>query len=25
VPDPRLRVLQATPEQFLTVRLAIHP
>ncbi len=25
VPDPRLRVLQATPQQFLTVRLAIHP
>jgi len=25
VPDPRLRVLRATPEQFLTVRLAIHP
>jgi Actinobacteria/chloroflexi VLRF1 release factor len=25
VPDPRLRVLQATPEQFLTVRLAVHP
>ena len=25
VPDPRLRVLQATPEQFLTVRLAIYP
>jgi len=25
VPDPRLRVLQATPEQFRTVRLAIHP
>jgi hypothetical protein len=25
VPDPRLKVLQATPEQFLTVRLAIHP
>ena len=25
VPDPRLKVLQATPEQFLAVRLAIHP
>ncbi|HEU5270754.1 MAG TPA: acVLRF1 family peptidyl-tRNA hydrolase [Jatrophihabitans sp.] len=25
VPDPRLRVLQATPEQFRSVRLAIHP
>jgi hypothetical protein len=25
VPDPRLKVLQATPEQFLTVSLAIHP
>jgi Actinobacteria/chloroflexi VLRF1 release factor len=25
VPDPRLRVLQATPDQFRTVRLAIHP
>lgn len=25
VPDPRLRVLQATPEQFRTVRLAIQP
>jgi len=25
VPDPRLKVLQATPEQFLTVTLHIHP
>jgi hypothetical protein len=25
VPDPRLRVLQATPEQFLVVTLHIHP
>ena len=25
VPDPRLKVLQATPEQFLVVNLAIHP
>jgi len=25
VPDPRLKVLQATPEAFRTVRLAIHP
>ncbi len=25
VPDPRLKVLQATPEQFLAVRLAISP
>ena len=25
VPDPRLKVLQATPEQFLAVQLAIHP
>lgn len=25
VPDPRLKVLQATPEQFLAVSLAIHP
>src|SRR5206468_2132567 len=25
VPDPRLRVLRATPEQFLNVRLAIQP
>jgi hypothetical protein len=25
VPDPRLRVLQATPEQFLAVRIWIHP
>ena len=25
VPDPRLKVLQATPELFLTVDLAIHP
>jgi hypothetical protein len=25
VPDPRLKVLQATPEQFLAVELAIHP
>ncbi len=25
VPDPRLRVLQATPEQFLGVRIAIDP
>lgn len=25
VPDPRLRVLQATPAQFLVVRLHIHP
>jgi hypothetical protein len=25
VPDPRLKVLQATPEQFLTVNLVIHP
>jgi hypothetical protein len=25
VPDPRLKVLQATPEQFLVVRLAVHP
>lgn len=25
VPDPRLRVLQATPEQFLVVDLLIHP
>lgn len=25
VPDPRLRVLQATPEQFLVVTLHVHP
>jgi hypothetical protein len=25
VADPRLRVLQATPEQFLAVRIALHP
>lgn len=25
VPDPRLKVLQATPEGFLVVRIAIHP
>ncbi|HEX8768304.1 MAG TPA: acVLRF1 family peptidyl-tRNA hydrolase [Jatrophihabitans sp.] len=25
VPDPRLKVLQATPDQFRAVRLAIHP
>jgi hypothetical protein len=25
VPDPRLKVLQASPEQFLSVSLAIHP
>jgi hypothetical protein len=25
VPDPRLRVLQATPEQFLTVRISLVP
>jgi hypothetical protein len=25
VPDPRLKVLQATPEQFLSVRIAIFP
>jgi hypothetical protein len=25
VPDPRLKVLQAAPEQFLSVSLAIHP
>jgi Actinobacteria/chloroflexi VLRF1 release factor len=25
VPDPRLAVLRATPEQFLAVRIAIHP
>ena len=25
VPDPRLKVLQATPEKFLAVSLAIHP
>jgi Actinobacteria/chloroflexi VLRF1 release factor len=25
VPDPRLRVLQATPEQFRAVRIALHP
>lgn len=25
VPDPRLKVLEATPEQFLAVQLAIHP
>jgi hypothetical protein len=25
VPDPRLRVLRATPEQFLAVRISIHP
>jgi hypothetical protein len=25
VPDPRLRVLQATPEQFLAVHIAVHP
>ncbi|MGX7680919.1 acVLRF1 family peptidyl-tRNA hydrolase [Jatrophihabitans sp. DSM 45814] len=25
VPDPRLKVLQATPDQFLTVQIAIHP
>lgn len=25
VPDPRLKVLQATPDQFLLVNLAIHP
>lgn len=25
VPDPRLKVLQATPDQFLAVSLAIHP
>ncbi len=25
VPDPRLKVLQATPEQFLTVQIAVHP
>ncbi len=25
VPDPRLRVLQATPEQFRAVRIALDP
>jgi hypothetical protein len=25
VPDPRLRVLQATPEQFLTLQIAVYP
>ncbi len=25
VPDPRLKVLRATPEQFLAVNLAIYP
>ena len=25
VPDPRLRILLATPEQFLAVRVALHP
>ena len=25
VPDPRLRVLQATPDQFLAVRITLHP